>query len=371
MKNKLKVSIVGTRGIPANYGGFETFAQEISPLLVNENRKITVYCDKPSGDHSDLYKGVELRYSTTTKTKNPLLYYFNTLRQALKRSDVVIVAGTAGAFFYILNIFYGKTIVTNCDGIESRRTKWKFLKRTFVRATEIVAMRLSKIIIADSKGIANYLISKYSKKIHAKIRTIEYGASINEYKAQSVLNKYGVSDNNYFLVVSRLEPENNIQLIIEGYHKSKSNKPLIIIGNKLETEYVKRLLTYSSSSIVFLGGIYNPLELAALRTSCFAYIHGHSVGGTNPSLLEAMGSKNICICHDNIFNREVTTNEMFYFSDAESLSHSICTIETLDSREISRLKNISFNRITSYYNWQNIANKYSELLNEIEKTLRT
>ncbi|MDX2360028.1 MAG: DUF1972 domain-containing protein [Crocinitomicaceae bacterium] len=363
----MKISIVGTRGIPANYGGFETFAQEISVLLVEKGWTVTVFCDAPELGSEPLksFNGVKLQYSRTTKSKNPLLYYYSTIREGLKTSDIVLVTGTGGAFFYFLNFFRRKKIITNCDGVESRRAKWGFLKKTFIRFTESFAMRFSTAIIADSKGIENYLTDKYSKNLHSKIHTIEYGAPVNNSVDPEVLNKYNLVSQNYYLVVSRLEPENNIQLIIKGYLASKSTLPLVIIGNLIDNDYVKSVQQLANEKVLFIGGVYNQHELSALRTSCTAYIHGHSVGGTNPSLLEALGSSNVCICHDNIFNREVTMNEMFYFSNVQNFAEAIDSIEQLSSEQRSVIERSALNRINEYYNWQNMANKYSTLFTNL------
>ena len=363
----MKVSIVGTRGIPANYGGFETFAHELSLQLAKEGIDITVYCDKAEQKPLSEFHGVRLKYSSTTKTKNPLLYYYDTIRKSLKYSDIVIVAGTGGSLFYFLNLFRRRIIITNTDGLESRRGKWGLFKKTFIRITEYFAMRWSNSLVADSKGIADYIKDHYSSRVGKKLSVIEYGAHINNLSDDAVLHKYGLEENNYYLVVSRLEPENNIKLILDGYLKTESQKKLVIVGNKLSNKYVADLLAYESDSIIFAGGIYNPHELAAIRFSCYAYIHGHSVGGTNPSLLEALGSGNICICHDNIFNREVTQNEMFYFKDESSFTESVKQIEGLNDEERSELKTKAVQRIKDYYNWENISQKYLMLFDQLMK----
>lgn len=366
--NKIKVAITGTRGIPAKYGGFETFAQELSVLLVNYDFEVTVYCDYQQPDHQlEDFKGVKLVYSKTTKTRNPLLYYYSTLKASLKQNDIILVTGTGGAFFYYLNLFKKKVIITNTDGIESRRNKWSWSKKTFIKITEYLAIRFTDHLIADSKGISQYIINKYGKKINKKLSTIEYGAHINDYRNDGVLKKYNVSASSYYLIVARLEPENNIAEIISGYIKSKSKKPLIVVGNKTGSDYIEKLLTNANDQIRFVGGIYNQLELSALRTDAFAYLHGHSVGGTNPSLLEALGSGNICICHDNIFNREVTDNLMFYFKNEKILSQKIQHIEQLDKKEQIGYQQKARERIENYYNWENICKKYIKVLRKNDR----
>jgi len=356
----MKIGIVGTRGIPAAYGGFETFAQELAPRLISKEIEVIVYCDKNSYD-KDNYKGVHLKFLSTTKSDNPLWYYYKSLKIALKEVDIVLVTGTAGSLFYFLNIFYRKKIITNTDGVESRRAKWSFFKKQIIKLTESLAVRFSTALVADSQGITKYLIKEYKALSPTKIHTIEYGAYVNNNLVESVLTKFELKDNGYYLIVSRLEPENNVDMIVKGYLNSNASKPLIIVGGILDSEYVKSLLKFSSSKVRFIGGIYNQEELSGLRYSCSAYLHGHSVGGTNPSLLEALGSSNVCICHDNIFNREVTNEEMMYFKNVDECSERILELENMSDQEIFNVKVKAINRIKDYYNWENISSKYIHL----------
>ena len=363
------IGIIGTHGIPAKYGGFETFAQEVSPLFANAGFFVTVYCDRPESNNSLSYFGnVKLRHLTTSKSKKPLLYYYLSIYYGLKENDIVIVAGTGGSFFYFLNFFFRKILITNTDGVESRRAKWSFIKKRLIKLSEKLAVIFSNHLVADSNGISQYLLETYPKIHQNKLSTIEYGAHINTSLIPEVLKKHQLEKDNYFLVVSRLEPENNLQMIVEGYKLTNETKPLIIVGNLINNSYVNSLLEYQSERIRFIGGIYNKEELSSLRTGAFAYIHGHSVGGTNPSLLEALGSSNICICHDNIFNREVTDNKQLYFSDANELKSSIEELKNYENNQIITLKNNARLRITSYYNWENIATKYLALLKKYETT---
>ena len=362
----MKVGIIGTRGIPAKYGGFETFAQEISPLLVEAGFNVTVYCDSPStNNYKEKYQGVRLRYQHTTKSKHSLLFYLDGLVMALKENDLILVTGTAGSFFYFLNIFYRKKIVTNTDGVESRRTKWSFIKKYLIKLSEILAIRFSDHLIADSKGISQYILDNYPKLPKNKLSTIEYGAPINNILISEFLKKYHLEKDNYFLVVSRLEPENNVSMIVDGFKLTKTNKLLIIVGNHLGNDYVNSLLAEQNERIRFIGGIYDKEELSSLRNGAFAYIHGHSVGGTNPSLLEALGSSNICICHDNIFNREVTDNKQLYFAQSTDLKSRIEDLDQLNNESLFKLKQAAKDRIEKYYTWENIVNKYSTLFSKL------
>jgi glycosyltransferase involved in cell wall biosynthesis len=363
----MKLAILGSRGIPSKYGGFETFAEEISVLLVKTGVEVTVQCDKRSND-KDEYRGVNLFYSKVTKSANPLRYYFEGIRWAVKNCDIILVLGSGGAIFYFLNILKRRVIITNTDGLEFRRDKWSFPIKVYWRISEAFSILFSDILIADSIGIRDYLLTRYRISTR-KVRVIEYGAYENGNKNFQAIQKYSLSHRGYYLVVCRLEPENNIEMVIDGYIKSGSALPLVVVGNILKTRYVKRLLKkYNSERVRYIGGIYDKVELSSLRYSCKAYIHGHSVGGTNPSLLEAMGSMNIILVHENIFNREVAGNDQFYFENSDECAAGISIIEKMSEQEIEEHGRASLKRIHDYYNWEMILQKYINLFSNLKLT---
>lgn len=360
----MRVAIVGSRGIPAKYGGYETFAQELSVRLVKMGVQVQVYCDY-SDKRNDFYEGVSLIYISCTKTSNPLKYYHSSVRKAEKENDVVLICGAAGAIFIYSKIFHNKVrYLTNMDGIEYLRRKWSFSKRLFVRFCIWTSVYLSDYVIADSKSIKEFLLRNYFIK-DKRIIQIEYGADINTHPDLTLLKEFNLEKDRYYLIVSRLEPENNVDCIIKGYLKSDIHLPLIVVGNLLETKYVKGLLEYNGEKVRFMGGVYDKNKLNALRYGCKAYLHGHSVGGTNPSLLEALGSGNIIIAHDNIFNREVTDNKMFYFKTPEECSEAILKVETISINNRADYKNHAVERIREFYNWERIAQDYYNALIKI------
>jgi glycosyltransferase involved in cell wall biosynthesis len=360
----MKLAIIGTRGIPARYGGFETFAEEISTLLAQNGIEVFVQCEVNSHT-GHTYKGVNLIYSTVTKTDNPLKYYYQGIKWAVRNSDIILAASTAGSFFYFLNIFKKTLIITNPDGLEHQRRKWSIPKRIYLKLSEFLAVVLSDYLVVDSESIKQYLIKTY-RNSGKKIRVIEYGAWLNNNSDDSVLRRYGLNHHGYYLAVCRLEPENNIDMIIEAFQAAMTICPLIIVGNLTNNNYVKRLVAmYSSGKIRFADGIYNKEDLNTLRFSCKAYIHGHSVGGTNPSLLEAMANRNIILAHNNVFNREVTYDNQLYFSTSGECRKKINEIELMTQEEIERYKELSCSRITGKYNWDTILKKYLEFFREI------
>ena len=241
----MKLGIVGTRGIPAKYGGFETFAQELAPRLVHRGFEVTVYCDKDSYDSKE-YLGVRLQYLKTTKSNNPLKFYYEGLKVAINECDIVVVTGLGAAIFYPI-VKRGKSIlITNTDGIEYKRDKWGFFKKLFLKLCEYIDVKFSDVLIADSKGIKEHLINRYNVK-EKKVWLLEYGAYLNDYVDYRYLDEKQIEHCNYYLIVSRLVPENNIHIMIEGFVKSNIERPLIIVGNLDNTDYVKELLKYQNT----------------------------------------------------------------------------------------------------------------------------
>lgn len=365
----MKIAIVCSRGIPAKYGGFETFAQELSIRLVQRGYEVEVYCDKDSYPF-DSFKGVGLKFVSCTKTENANLYCFKSVFEAVKnKCDIILCCGQGGALALMWMRLTGtrSILITNPDGIEHRRTKWNKLIRLYVLVfCEFFSVLGSDYLVADSKGIKDYLIGRY-RWIKKKIFTIEYGAYLADNADLSSIKKWNVFLGEYYLVVSRLEPENNVDVIIKGYKLSHTRKPLVIVGNLNNTPFVDTLLAEKTDRIIFTNGIYNVDELRALRMGCTAYLHGHSVGGTNPSLLEAMGAGNIIIAHDNIFNREVTDNKMWYFDTPQKCAQAIDDVDTLSERRKIEKQNIARDRIKNYYNWERITDAYEFMFNKVYK----
>lgn len=360
----MKIAIIGSRGIPARYGGFETFAEEISVLLVKEGFHVTVQCD-PADKSPDMYNGVNLYHTSKSKTECTMRYYIEGLWWGLKNADIIIVTGVGAAVFYFLKILKKRTIITITDGIEYRRSKWSYLKKKFLRISEYIAVKLSDVVIADSNAIMRYLINKY-KVNPSKIAIIEYGANINSDADISFLRKHNLVPFGFYLTVCRLEPENNIHTILMGHRLSGTKLPVVVVGPVLNNDYVLKLTReFSSGSVVFAGGIYEKEELKALRFFCKAYIHGHTVGGTNPSLLEAMASRNIVICHENEYNIEVTSGNQIYFKDNQGCSEAIRRVDSMTGEETDLLRQNSVNRILEYYTWDLMISKYHKLLTSI------
>jgi hypothetical protein len=233
-----------------------------------------------------------------------------------------------------------------------------------VRICQYFTAKYSDHIIADSHAVMKVWKEKY-RITGSKISTIEFGAHIFS-GDDSALKDVNLAKGEFYLVVCRMVPENNPEMIINGYAASGSVKKLLLVGD-VSGKFGQSLLRYASHKIIFLNGIYDKSKLAGLRRNCFAYIHGHSVGGTNPSLLESMDAGNVCICHDNEFNRETTENGMIYFKSAGDLSEKIKMVEDLSEKERETMIIKGKDRISSYYNWETITKKYVRLFNSASR----
>ena len=276
--------------------------------------------------------------------------------------------GYSAAILFFIPKLFGKRLFVNHDGIEWKRSKFSPIIKYLLKLSEKISIIWADEIIADSKEIKRYLDDEYNiNSIY-----IPYGASEVQKvgwkpkKLPESLKEININPS-YYLVVARLEPENNIEIIVEGYLKSKTEKPLIIIGDFANPDYkhkVKKIIDNNSEDkkIIFTGGIYDPELLNMLRQNCCAYIHGHSVGGTNPSLLEAMISKNLIIAHDNEFNREVCGNSGIFFRDSDDLMNKIDLMEK-DFLTHLKLKNKAYYKVKDQYVWNDIVNRYNLLLN--------
>ena len=369
------IAIIGSRGIPNRYGGFEKFAEIISTELVKNGNTVYVSCEYASKQKIKEYKGVNLFYFPIKSPKIGLiriiyefLYDGYSLLWASKNVDYVYMLGYSAAILFFIPKLFGKRLFVNHDGIEWKRSKFSPLIKYLLKLSEKISIIWADEIIADSKEIKRYLDDEYNiNSIY-----IPYGASEVQKvgwkpkKLPESLKEININPS-YYLVVARLEPENNIEIIVEGYLKSKTEKPLIIIGDFANPDYkhkVKKIIDNNSEDkkIIFTGGIYDPELLNMLRQNCCAYIHGHSVGGTNPSLLEAMISKNLIIAHDNEFNREVCGNSGIFFRDSDDLMNKIDLMEK-DFLTHLKLKNKAYYKVKDQYVWNNVVNRYNLLLN--------
>lgn len=370
-----KIAIVGARGI-ANYGGFETFVSELAPRLVKKGFEVYCTCERDTEMPYE-YKGAKLIYFPFIMPNN---YHFRKIVEFFYdiyfgiicsfKCDIIYFLGFSANIFTFFPRLLGKKSFVNMAGVEWERSKFSKKERMLLKLFFKLALIGSNRTIIDNKKLINHIDKKY----HDKIIYISYGVNeIPEIKwEQKVIDHYTnfkVNHGEYWLAVARLQPDNNIEIILDGYINSNSNKPLIIIGDfSCDEEYEKDLNKIINKSpdkkIILTGGIYEQRHLNMFRQHCFGYIHAHSIGGTNPSLLEAMIMKNIIIANDNEFNREVAKESVIYFKDDLGLVNKIQLVEKYH-HDFLRLKKEAYLRMKKEYSWNHIVNEYKNLFNNI------
>jgi glycosyltransferase involved in cell wall biosynthesis len=361
----MRLAILGTRGIPARYGGFETFAEQLSIRLARSGVNVTVFCPTDSHKCDEAYRGVTLRYVSPPSLGrlSDLAWDLKCFWKSRRGFDLVYMLGVGASFAAWVPRLFGTIVWINTDGIEWKRSKWTPLERLYLALAEAMSVLFASRIIADATAIAEYLRRRYPGI--KRIATIAYGAEIPSVEPnRDSLEEWGLKTGGYYLVVCRLEPENHVHEIIEGFSKADSALPLVILGNtKNPNEYVQRLLSYQSSRIRFLGTIYDKDELGSIRYYARAYLHGHSVGGTNPSLLEALACSNLVIAHDNPFNREVLGSSGLYFTTREELATTINAVdEGRVDADVRRQRSKEI--ISARYHWDQVCDAYFDLLSD-------
>lgn len=358
----MKIAIVGTRGIPNNYGGFEQCAEYLSVILASRGHDVTVYNTHYHPYAEPFFRGVKIKQiwnpEFTIGTAGNFIYDFLSMRHALKQQvDILLVLGytTASVFFPVMS--FGKSIlVTNMDGLEWKRDKWSETVKKLALWFEKLGARYSHHMVSDNAKIREYLLQTYAKDS----TFIPYGCEPFLKPDATVLKGYGVEPGRYGILIARMEAENNILMVLEGYVQSNSTEPLLVVGNMV-TPYATMLAERfgSDQRIRFTGGIYNQDDLNNLRYHAKYYFHGHSVGGTNPSLLEAMASSVFIIAHGNEFNRAVLGDDAMFFE----ASHQVTGIVERFDRDASVEGAIHANmgKVKELYNWTRIADQYEAL----------
>jgi len=283
------------------------------------------------------------------------------LWRARKRFDVVYMLGYGASLFCFIPRLYGTEVWINMDGIEWLRSKWSWPARTYLRVMEMIAIWTPNRIIADAVAIRSHLQSHHRRLPSCTV--IPYGAEVvTAAPSEELLAEWNLKSQDYYIVVCRLEPENHVLEILEGLSASPDPHSLVVIGDhEIGTPYVKRLQAVTDPRVRLFGAVYEKAQLRALRYHAKAYFHGHSVGGTNPSLLEAMGCGNAVIAHDNVFNREVAADAALYFKNAGDIRGILEMLDT-DSGRVQRMRKAALNRIASIYNWKAITDQYEQLL---------
>ena len=360
----MKIGILGCRGIPNHYGGFEQFAEYLSKGLVELGLEVWVYNSHNHPYQEKLWKGVNIIHCYDPEykigTAGQFIYDFNCILDSRKRNfDIIYQLGNTSSSVWHRLLPAKPYRVSNMDGLEWIRTKYSNKVRKFLKYAEKTAVKTNDLLIADSMAIKEYVQKTYMRESVF----IPYGAEIFTNPDKSKLDTYNLTENAFFLLISRFQPDNHIEEIIKGVLLSDSKLPLLVIGNYHSKfgNYLYR--TYNSDQIRFIGTVFDIEILNQLRFYSKLYFHGHSSGGTNPSLLEAMASSAVICAHDNAFNRDVLKEDAFFFQDEHQIAAIINKSYDADKKSVWIQENIQ--RLHEVYNWEKIINSYYELFSKI------
>ncbi len=353
----VRVAIIGTQGVPASYGGFESLVENMLGQNCPDNVQYTVICSsKDLSTSQTQYKGARLKYiPLRANGMSSVSYDILSMCRVLWGYDAILVLGVSGCIFMpILRLLTRSKIIVNIDGLEHRRDKWGSTARKVLRLSEALAVRYAHTIVSDNKGIQDYVTETYGRES----LLIAYGGdhahrSISDEFRRDTLSRYGLKPQDYAITVCRIEPENNSHLILEAF--SQSDHQLVFIGNWDHSEWSRNLYEKYANypNLHLLHAIYDLDILYALRSSAGIYIHGHSAGGTNPSLVEAMHFGIPIIAYDVVYNRETTENSAHYFRTASELSNLLST-PSLDGQKMTEIAH-------RRYTWSHISAQYCGL----------
>ena len=365
-ERKLRLAIFGGRGIPSTYSGTEAFFIEIAPRLAERGHDVIVYCRKSLfSERPPEYKGVRLIYLPSIETKNlgtfthTLACMFDVLRRDV---DAMLVTNVANAFHCVVPRLFRQKCAINVDGIEWKRGKWgpagKFY---FYMNARLCGKILPKGVVTDAYGMRKLYLDEFG----TPSACIAYGANIESSTNPEVVGQYGLERGNYYLIASRLVPENNATLIVEGFKRSTTRRILAIAGDaNYRAKFIDDLKSSAGDRVRFLGHVSSIDHVKELHCGAYAYIHGHMMGGTNPALLKALGFGNCILAHDNPFNSEVIGGHGLLFKDADELAQKIDLIESRpDIAEGFRRS--APDRVRARYTWEHITDQYEELFYQL------
>lgn len=358
---ELSIALVGTRGVPAHYGGFETAVEEVGTRLAERGHRVRVYCRSTDAGKPAEFQGMELVHRGALHRRSLETLSHSGLSVAhlmTHRTDVAIVFNAANSPYLPLIRAARIPVATHVDGLEWKRDKWQGLGRRYYRMAESAAVRWSDALIADAQGIADY----YRDEFHAGTRLIAYGAP-SVAGGDDLLAGAGLTARGYHLVVARFEPENHVHTIVDGYRRSAARLPLVVVGSAPYADaYTARVHALADDRVRFLGGVWDQRLLDQLYGNARTYLHGHSVGGTNPSLLRAVGAGTPTIAYDVVFNREVLGHAGAYFGGEVDVAARLEAAEAVADdeplREATRLRALS-------YDWDDVADRYESLCHDL------
>ncbi|MGI8867719.1 MAG: DUF1972 domain-containing protein [Mycobacteriales bacterium] len=355
--------ILGTHGVPAAYGGFETAAENLSRHLVDHGWRVVVYCqiDGHGPVVTDTWQGVERVLIPVTHGgwRGSGTFDLISIRHASKHRDLCLTFGYNTAFLNVLQRARGIPNIINMDGIEWQREKWGPVHKSILRTGERIAGRIGTHLIADHPEIARHLRRRVSAD---RISTIAYGAPEVTSASAEPVRKLGLTPGHYLTVVCRPTPENSVVDIVRAFSRRPRGSKLVVVGGyDPSDDYQGSVLSAAGDDVVFPGSIYEPAAIQSLRFHSLAYVHGHTVGGTNPSLVEAMGAGNPVIAHDNPYNRWVAGAGGAYFRSEDELAGIFDSLAEQPQR-LAEMSEASRARFRAEFNWERVAGMYRNLL---------
>lgn len=357
---------MGTRGIPANYGGFETFAEQLSWRLVERGHEVTVYCRSHHVPKTmKVYRGVHLKVLPTVKHKylDTVVHTFlSAVHSVSQRFDVVLLCNAANAVFIPMLTWTGTPVAINVDGLERKRKKWNWLGQLYYSIGERASVWFATEIVTDAKAIYDY----YKTEYRVDSTMIAYGADVEREIDAEAVSEFGVEPERYFLYVSRLEPENNAAMVIEAFRRIETDLKLVIVGDApYADEYKKQLrrLAADDPRVIFTGFVFGQ-RYKSLQQNAYAYIHATEVGGTHPALIEAMGYGNCVLAYSTVENVEVLGDAGILYGSCDELAAAAERI-SVDRKTVEEYRSAAQQRILTQYSWEKIADSYEELFNRI------
>ncbi|SHF73543.1 DUF1972 domain-containing protein [Geodermatophilus nigrescens] len=359
--SQLSIALVGTRGVPARYGGFETAVEEVGRRLAGRGHRVVVYCrttpgaqEPPPAEHL----GMELVHLPAARRRSleTLSHTALSVRHLVAhRTDAAIVFNSANSPLLPALRAARIPVATHVDGLEWKRAKWGPVGRRYYRVAEALAVRWSDVLIADAEGIAEY----YREAFAAPTTLLTYGAPLIA-PGSHRLAELGLEPGGYHLAVARFEPENHVDVVVEGYVASDAAKPLVVVGSApYADEHTRRIHALADDRVRFLGGVWDQELLDQLYANCATYLHGHSVGGTNPSLLRAIGAGAAVTAFDVDFNREVVRDSGRFFRTPQDVARELAAVEAdpEGTRRAGRRARI----LAARYDWDEVASGYEAL----------
>ena len=364
----MKIAIMGIRGIPANYGGFETFSENLATRLVKKGHDVTVYGRSNIIDYKEkFYKGVEIKILPTISHK-----YLDTVAHTFicavhsffKKYDVVFVCNSANALFTFLPRLWGKPVVLNVDGLEWKRQKWNWLGKAFYKIGEQLATVFPNVIVSDARDVQAYYKQKYGKDSIF----IPYGAPEQREESIEKLKEYNLGPKEYILYVSRMEPENNAHKVVKAFEKVKTDKKLVMVGDApYSTDYIRNLKATVDDRIIFTGYVFGK-GYRELQSNAYFYIQATEVGGTHPALLESMGYGNCVLANDVPEHREVLGDTGIYFN-GNGIDSLVGKMQFLLDHpgKVDHIKQDVVKRVQRKYSWETVTNDYEELFKKVAR----